>query len=175
MLKPKVIVIDSIQTIASENLESAPGTLSQIRDVTHDVIQRAKADGSVAILVGHVTKEGQIAGPRLLEHMVDAVFYFENANNSPYRMLRAQKNRFGPTNELAVFEMGSKGLEEVLNPSERFLEERASEMPGSAIVAQLEGTRPFLNEVQALVQNSYQGFPRRTNQGVDQNLSLIHI
>lgn len=167
--KPQFLIVDSVQTLESDQFDSAAGTVSQIREVTHALMKFAKTSGVTTILVGHVTKEGSIAGPKLLEHMVDAVFYFEQATSGGYRLLRGQKNRFGPTNEIAVLEMSSKGLVEVENPSERFLAERSKEMPGSSIVAHLEGTRPFLTEVQALTQRCFSGFPRRTVQGVDQN------
>lgn len=166
---PKFLIVDSVQTIESDQFDSAAGTVSQIREVTHALMKFAKSQGVTTILVGHVTKEGSIAGPKLLEHMVDAVFYFEQATSGGYRLLRGQKNRFGPTNEIAVMEMSGKGLVEVENPSERFLAERSKEMAGSSIVAHLEGTRPFLTEVQALTQRCFHGFPRRTVQGVDQN------
>ena len=172
--QPNFLVLDSVQTIQSESLESAAGTVSQVRDVTHKMMEVAKKRGTTVLLVGHVTKEGSIAGPRLLEHMVDAVFYFELSTSGGYRLLRAQKNRFGATHELAVFEMTSVGLKEVKNPSERFLAERSLGTPGSAVVAHMEGSRSFLTEVQALVQKCYQGYPRRTVQGVDQNrISLL--
>jgi DNA repair protein RadA/Sms len=129
----------------------------------------SKSTGVIVLLVGHVTKEGVVAGPRLLEHMVDAVFYFELAASSGYRLVRGQKNRFGATHEVAVFEMSSRGLTQIENPSARFLAERSTEMSGSAVVAHLEGSRPFLTEFQALAQKCYQGYPRRTVQGIDQN------
>ncbi len=168
-VKPKFIVADSVQTLSSEDMESAAGTVSQVREVTQVFLEIAKRQGITTMLVGHITKEGSIAGPKLLEHMVDAVFYFEQAASGGYRLLRGQKNRFGPTHELAVLEMTGKGLTEVLNPSARFLAERSKEMPGSAVIAHLEGSRPFLTEVQALTQKCYFGYPRRTVQGVDQN------
>lgn len=167
--KPQFLIVDSVQTLESDLVDSAAGTVTQIREVTHAFMKFAKTQGVTTILVGHVTKEGSIAGPKLLEHMVDAVFYFEQATGGGYRLLRGQKNRFGPTNEIAVFEMSGKGLVEIANPSERFLAERSKEMAGSSIVAHLEGTRPFLTEVQALTQRCFSGFPRRTVQGVDQN------
>ncbi len=171
---PSFVVLDSVQTLQSENLESAAGTVSQVREVTHKMMEVAKKRGITVLLVGHVTKDGAIAGPRLLEHMVDAVFYFDLSASGGYRLLRAQKNRFGATHELAVFEMTSKGLKEISNPSERFLSERSLGSPGSAVVAHMQGSRSFLTEVQALVQRCYQGYPRRTVQGVDQNrISLL--
>jgi DNA repair protein RadA/Sms len=168
-LRPTFVVADSVQTLASENLESAAGTVSQVREVTHRLLEYAKSSDAVVMLIGHVTKEGTVAGPRLLEHMVDGVFYFESSSAGAYRLLRGQKNRFGATNELAVMEMLGSGLRQIENPSERFLMERAKDSPGSAIVAHLEGSRSFLTEVQALTQRSYQGYPRRTVQGIDAN------
>lgn len=162
-------IVDSVQTLSSDDLESAPGTVSQVREVAHAFMNISKGKGLTTLLVGHVTKDGQVAGPRLLEHMVDGVFYFELASSGGLRWVRGQKNRFGSTNELAVFEMTSGGLAEVPNPSSRFLAERAEGIPGSAIVAHLEGSRPFLTEVQALTQRCYAGYPRRTVQGIDQN------
>lgn len=168
-IKPDLLVVDSVQTLSSNAIESSAGTVSQVRDLTQTFLNISKSTGVITLLVGHVTKEGQIAGPRLLEHMVDGVFYFELAANGGYRLVRGQKNRFGPTHELAVLEMSSQGLLEVPNPSARFLEERSVGMAGSAVVAHLEGSRPFLTEVQALTQRCYAGYPRRTVQGVDQN------
>jgi DNA repair protein RadA/Sms len=167
--KPPVVVLDSVQTVSSAALESAAGTVSQVREVTQALLNVAKSSGAIVLLVGHVTKEGTVAGPRLLEHMVDGVFYFELSSSGGYRLLRGQKNRFGPTHEVAVFEMGSKGMMQVDNPSARFLAERADGVPGSAVVAHLEGSRPFLTEFQSLTQRCYHGFPRRTVQGIDQN------
>ena len=167
--KPELVVVDSVQTIAKAGLDSAPGTVSQVRDVTQALMDVAKSKGTIILLVGHVTKEGSIAGPRLLEHMVDGVFYFEMATTGGYRMLRGQKNRFGGTHELAVFEMTGSGMTQVENPSQRFLAERCAEMPGSSVIAHLEGSRPFLTEFQALTQKCFHGYPRRTVQGVDQN------
>jgi DNA repair protein RadA/Sms len=172
--EPMAVVVDSVQTFAAPDLDSAAGTVSQVRRVTQVFMEYAKSRGALVFLVGHVTKEGVVAGPRLLEHMVDGVFYFENSATGAYRMLRGQKNRFGATNELAVFEMNSWGLAQVENPSQRFLMERAKDSPGSAIVAHMEGSRPFLTEVQSLTQKCYAGYPRRTVQGVDQNrISLL--
>ena len=168
-LKPQFIVIDSVQTISAEVIESASGTVSQVRAVTQAFLDIAKRDNRTVLLVGHVTKEGNVAGPRLLEHMVDGVFYFEMASSSGYRLIRGQKNRFGSTQEVAVFEMSGQGLVQVDNPSARFLAERSMDMSGSAVVAQLEGSRPFLTEFQAITQRCFQGYPRRTVQGVDQN------
>ncbi len=168
-LKPKIVIVDSVQTLSSETIESAAGTVSQIRMATHEFLSVAKNLGVVVILVGHVTKEGTVAGPRLLEHMVDGVFYFELATSSGYRLLRGQKNRFGATHEVAVFEMRPQGLMQVENPSARFLAEKVDGVAGSSVVAHLEGSRPFLTEFQALCQKCYVGYPRRTVQGIDQN------
>lgn len=167
--KPIFAVIDSVQTLNSRELESAAGTVSQVREVTQRFLDFAKTQNVCVALVGHVTKEGQIAGPKLLEHMVDGVFFFEQANQGAYRLLKSYKNRFGSVHELAVLEMQSRGLVEVANPSQRFLEERNTSAAGSAIVAQVDGSRALLTEVQALTQRCYQGFPRRTSQGIDQN------
>ena len=168
-LKPQVAVVDSIQTLSSADFDSVAGTVSQVRAATHALMELAKTTGTIVLLVGHVTKEGTVAGPKLLEHMVDGVFYFELATSSGYRLVRGQKNRFGGTHEVAVFEMSPKGLLQIDNPSARFLAERAKGMVGSSVVAQLAGTRPFLTEFQAIVQRCFQGYPRRTVQGVDQN------
>ncbi len=168
-LKPELVILDSVQTLQDPALESPPGTVSQVRAVAHSFMELAKVHGRTILLVSHVTKDGVVAGPKLLEHMVDGVFYFELSSTGGYRMLRGQKNRFGPTHEVAVFEMGSKGLQEVSNPSERFLAERSKEMAGSSVVAHLEGSRAFLTEFQALVNRCPFGYPRRTVQGLDQN------
>lgn len=166
-IKPQVLVLDSVQTLFSPDLESAPGSVSQIREVTAQIVMRAKSLNMATFLVGHVTKDGQIAGPRLLEHMVDTVLYFESARTGPYRFLRAHKNRFGSTQELGVFEMRGTGLCEVNNPSEFFLAERPVGKPGSAICAAIEGTRSLLVEVQALCIQTLFGNPRRTTVGID--------
>ncbi|HLD95135.1 MAG TPA: DNA repair protein RadA [Alphaproteobacteria bacterium] len=163
----KVVIIDSIQTMCSQNLESAPGTVSQVRQCTQDLIQFAKSQNICVILVGHVTKEGTLAGPRVLEHMVDTVLYFEGQRDHYYRLLRCVKNRFGPTDELGVFEMVEKGLKEVKNPSALFLPHHQDDVSGSAIAVTLEGTRPLLIELQALVANSFLAAPRRTSVGYD--------
>lgn len=168
-IKPKVIVADSVQTLSTPLIESAAGTVSQVRAVCQEFMEISKGNGVITLLVGHVTKEGTVAGPRLLEHMVDGVFYFELATSSGYRLVRGQKNRFGATHEVAVLEMSSQGLLEVANPSARFLAERSKEMPGSAVVAHLAGSRPFLTKFQALTQKCFQPYPRRTVQGIDQN------
>lgn len=166
-LKPDFLVIDSIQTIFTNNIESAPGSVSQVRECTGQLMIQAKGDGLPTFLVGHVTKDGAIAGPRVLEHMVDTVLYFEGDPGHPYRILRAVKNRFGSTNEIGVFEMQEQGLREVSNPSELFLAERPEKSAGSAVVPSLEGSRPILVELQALVSSSSFGTPQRTAIGID--------
>ena len=172
--KPDFLVIDSIQTIFHPDVTSAPGSVSQVRECTQSLMNIAKGQNIATFIVGHVTKDGQIAGPRLLEHMVDTVLYFEGDQHHTYRILRAVKNRFGSTNEMGIFEMKSSGLEEVLNPSEIFLEERSKNAPGSAIVSTMEGTRAMLVEVQALVTPTHFHNPRRMSSGIDHNrLSLL--
>ncbi len=173
-LRPAFLVIDSIQTIFTAALDSAPGSVSQVRECAGKLMQVAKGDGIPTFLVGHVTKDGAIAGPRMLEHMVDTVLYFEGEPGHPYRILRAVKNRFGSTNEIGVFQMKDSGLAEVSNPSELFLSERPEGAAGSAVVPALEGSRPILVELQALVSGSSFGTPRRTTMGIDQNrVSLL--
>ena len=167
MNKRCVLVIDSIQTMYLPQVDSSPGTVSQVRASTNELINAAKKSNSILILIGHVTKDGSIAGPRILEHMVDTVLYFEGENHFQYRILRSIKNRFGPTNEIGVFEMLSNGLKEIVNPSELFLSDRQKNVSGSAIFAGLEGTRPILIEVQALVTPSTLPSPRRTIVGWD--------
>ena len=172
--RPDLIIIDSIQTLWSDALEAAPGTVSQMRAATQGLIRFAKQAGSALILVGHVTKEGQIAGPKVIEHMVDTVLYFEGDRGNPFRLLRAIKNRFGATDEIGVFEMADEGLKEVANPSELFLGDRDGEAPGAAVFAGIEGTRPVLVEIQALVAPSGLGTPRRAVVGWDSSrLSMI--
>ena len=172
--RPDLIVIDSIQTLWLDSLEAAPGTVSQVRAATQTLIRFAKTQGSALLLVGHVTKDGQIAGPKLIEHMVDTVLYFEGDRGHPFRILRAVKNRFGATDEIGVFEMAQEGLREVLNPSELFLGERDADTPGAAVFAGVEGTRPILVEIQALVAPSQRGTPRRAVVGWDANrLSML--
>ncbi len=172
--KPDFLIIDSIQTIFHPDITSAPGSVSQVRECTQSLMNIAKGENIATFIVGHVTKEGQIAGPRLLEHMVDTVLYFEGDQHHTFRILRAVKNRFGSTNEMGIFEMKNTGLKEVLNPSEIFLEERSKNTPGSAIVATMEGTRAMLVEVQALVTPTHFHNPRRMATGIDQNrLSLL--
>ena len=162
-----ILIIDSIQTMYLPQLDSSPGTVTQVRACTHELIIAAKKTNSILILIGHVTKDGTIAGPRVLEHMVDTVLYFEGDNNFQYRVLRSIKNRFGPTNEIGVFEMLQVGLKEIINPSKLFLSDRQKNVSGSAIFAGLEGTRPILIEVQALVMPSSLASPRRTIVGWD--------
>ncbi|MBN2429446.1 MAG: DNA repair protein RadA [Deltaproteobacteria bacterium] len=172
--KPAFLVIDSIQTIFSEELESAPGSVSQVRECGGRLMQLAKGEGVSTCIVGHVTKDGAIAGPRMLEHMVDTVLYFEGDPSYPYRILRTVKNRFGSTNEIGVFEMGEEGLREILNPSEIFLEERPEKSAGSVVVPSLEGSRPILVELQALVSSASFGTPQRSTIGIDhKKVSLL--
>ncbi|BAS46972.1 DNA repair protein RadA [Staphylococcus schleiferi] len=173
-IEPELIVVDSIQTIYHPEISSAPGSVSQVRESTQSLMHIAKQMNIATFIVGHVTKEGQIAGPRLLEHMVDTVLYFEGDEHHAYRILRAVKNRFGSTNEMGIFEMKQSGLKSVLNPSEMFLEERSTNVPGSTIVATMEGTRPLLIEVQSLVTPTTFNNPRRMATGIDHNrLSLL--
>jgi DNA repair protein RadA/Sms len=163
----EVVIIDSIQTMYADTLDSAPGTVSQVRACALELIRLAKRKGFAVILVGHVTKEGQIAGPRVLEHMVDTVLYFEGERGHQFRILRAVKNRFGATDEIGVFEMGDAGLVEVPNPSALFLADRDAPVSGTAVFAGLEGTRPMLVEIQALVAQSALATPRRAVVGWD--------
>lgn len=163
------VVIDSIQTIYHPEVASAPGSVSQVRECTAELMRIGKTKGIAIFIVGHVTKEGSIAGPRLLEHMVDTVLYFEGERHHTYRILRAVKNRFGSTNEMGIFEMKEFGLEEVENPSEIFLEERSQGAAGSTVVASMEGTRPVLVEIQALISPTSFGNPRRMATGIDHN------
>jgi len=167
--KPAVLVVDSIQTLYNSDLTSAPGSVSQVRESAVQLMLMAKRSGVPTFLVGHVTKEGAIAGPRLLEHMVDTVLYFEGDRNHIFRILRAVKNRFGSTNEIGVFEMNEKGLVEVPNPSSVFLAERPEDSPGSVVAPSIEGTRPILVEIQALASSTSFGTPRRTILGIDHN------
>jgi DNA repair protein RadA/Sms len=168
-IRPEVVVIDSIQTMFSGELASAPGSVSQVREATVRLMLMAKRSGIPTFLVGHVTKDGAIAGPKLLEHMVDTVLYFEGDRNHIFRVLRAVKNRFGSTNEIGVFEMKDKGLDEVANPSAVFLSERPAASAGSVVAASMEGTRPILVELQALTSGTNFGTPRRTILGLDAN------
>ena len=177
--KPRILVADSIQTLWSEQLTAAPGSVSQVRECAARLVRYAKETGTSVFLVGHVTKEGGIAGPRVLEHMVDAVLYFEGESGSRFRILRAFKNRFGAVNELGVFAMADKGLKEVANPSAIFLSGHSQGAPGSVVLVTREGTRPLLVEVQALVDQSPLGNPRRVTLGLEQNrlamlLAVMH-
>lgn len=167
--KPEVVVIDSIQTMYSEEVGSAPGSVSQVREATNMLMQLAKGLNITIFIVGHVTKEGTVAGPRVLEHMVDTVLYFEGDRHASYRILRGVKNRFGSTNEIGVFEMRQNGLTEVKNPSEFMLNGRLEDSSGSVVACSMEGTRPILLEIQALVCESNFGMPRRTAAGTDYN------
>ena len=172
--KPDLVIIDSIQTMWSDTVEAAPGSVSQVRAAAHELVTFAKRRGVSVILVGHVTKDGQIAGPRVVEHMVDCVLYFEGDRGHQFRLLRAVKNRFGPAGEIGVFEMTGAGLAEVANPSALFLGDREGPQPGSAVFAGIEGTRPLLVEFQALVAPSALGQPRRSAVGWDSGrLSMI--
>ena len=172
--KPDLVIIDSIQTMWADTVESAPGSVSQVRSAAHELTTFAKRKGASVILVGHVTKEGQIAGPRVVEHMVDTVLYFEGERGHQFRILRAVKNRFGASDEIGVFEMSGQGLEEVKNPSALFLTDRENTAPGAAVFAGIEGTRPLLVEFQALVAPSPLSQPRRTVVGWDSGrLSMI--
>ena len=174
-IKPDTVIIDSIQVIFNPQIPSSPGSVSQVRECSNILAQTAKGLGVSMFIIGHVTKEGSIAGPRVLEHIVDTVLYFEGQRNSAYRILRAMKNRFGSTNEIGVFQMGALGLEEVANPSQVFLSERTKDgSPGSVIASVMEGTRPMLLEIQALVSRSFFGYPSRKSEGFDANrLNLI--
>lgn len=167
--KPKVVIIDSIQTMICEEITSSPGSVSQVREATSVLLQIAKGLGIAVFIVGHVTKEGTVAGPRVLEHMVDTVLYFEGDRHASYRILRGVKNRFGSTNEIGVFEMQESGLKEVLNPSEYMLNGRPLNASGTVVACSMEGTRPMLTEIQALVCQSNFGIPRRTAVGTDAN------
>lgn len=168
-LKPDMVIIDSIQTVYRSEITSAPGSVSQVREATAKLMEIAKTHGIATMIVGHVTKEGAIAGPRVLEHMVDTVLYFEGERHLSFRLLRAVKNRFGSTNEMGVFEMKDVGLVEVANPSELFLSGRPQNVPGSVIICTMEGTRPMLVEVQALATQTTFGMPRRMATGIDYN------
>jgi DNA repair protein RadA/Sms len=177
--KPRVLVIDSIQTMQTDALTSAPGGVAQVRECAAELVRYAKATGTVLLLVGHVTKEGALAGPRVLEHMVDTVLYFESESSSRFRLVRAVKNRFGAVNEMGIFAMTEQGLRGVTNPSAIFLSRGASDAPGSVVTVTREGTRPLLVEVQALVDQSNLGTPRRVAVGTDGNrlsmlLAILH-
>jgi len=173
-LKPKLLIVDSIQTIFLPDLESAPGSLTQVRECTGKLLYLTKSKEMSTFIIGHMTKEGMIAGPKVLEHLVDTVLYFEGDKGQAYRLLRANKNRFGSTNEVGVFEMSSQGLLPVQNPSALFLSSSAEPSPGSVIVSSLEGSRPFLVETQVLVSSSNLAMPRRVSLGIEQNrLALL--
>jgi DNA repair protein RadA/Sms len=177
--KPDVVVIDSIQTIYSEQLTSAPGSVAQVRECAAQLTRIAKSSNVTMILVGHVTKEGALAGPRVLEHIVDTVLYFEGDTHSSFRLIRAFKNRFGAVNELGVFAMTEKGLREISNPSALFLSQHGAQVPGSCVMVTQEGTRPLLVEIQALLDESHAPSPRRLSLGLDQNrlamlLAVLH-
>ena len=174
-VKPDVLIVDSIQTIFSEKIASAPGSLTQVKECALSFIERAKSRGISVILVGHVNKEGSIAGPKVLEHMVDAVLYFEGERHQSYRIIRAIKNRYGPTNEIGVFEMTDEGLAQVENPSEMLLSGRPKNMSGNCAVCTIEGTRPIIAEIQALVTQSVLPAPRRTASGLDYNKMCLII
>jgi DNA repair protein RadA/Sms len=174
-LRPQLVVVDSVQTLSSEQLQSGAGSIGQVREVTARLVEMAKTDGIATFLVGHVTKDGALAGPKVLEHMVDCVLYFEGEASHTFRILRAVKNRFGSINEIGVFEMAKDGLREVRNPSQLFLSERPEDTSGSVVVATLEGTRPLLIEVQALASPSPLAMPRRVATGFDVNRVALLI
>lgn len=172
-LKPDILIVDSIQTLYHENNESAPGSVSQVKDCTMALLQLSKAEGLTVFVVGHINKDGNIAGPKVLEHMVDCVMYFEGDPNTSYRLLRAAKNRFGSTNEIGVFEMADTGLKEVPNPSQMLLEGRPEGASGTCVACVMEGTRPVLAEVQALVTKTTFNVPRRASDGFDFNRAVL--
>ena len=174
-MEPKLVIIDSIQTMYSDEITSAPGSVSQVREITARVMKMCKMKGITTVIIGHVTKDGTIAGPRVLEHMVDAVLYIEGERYFSYRVVRGVKNRFGSTNEIGMFEMRNEGMVEITNPSSVLLTEREDNPPGSVIVASLEGTRPILIELQALTSTTVFGMPRRTANGLDYNRVTLLI
>lgn len=174
-LEPKLVIIDSIQTMYSDEITSAPGSVSQVREITARIMKMCKMKGITTVIIGHVTKDGTIAGPRVLEHMVDAVLYIEGERYFSYRVVRGVKNRFGSTNEIGMFEMRNEGMVEITNPSSVLLTEREENPPGSVIVASLEGTRPILVELQALTSTTVFGMPRRTANGLDYNRVTLLI
>lgn len=174
-LAPSVIIVDSIQTVFSANMESAPGSVSQVREVAHQFLLLAKNRTIPVFLIGHITKDGSIAGPKALEHIVDTVLYFEGERHHNHRIVRATKNRFGAANEVGIFEMTGSGLFPVANPSQMFLAERPQEVAGSVVTACMEGTRPLLVEIQALVSGNRYGSGRRVTQGIDQNRVALLI
>ena len=171
--KPDILIVDSIQTLYNENNESSPGSISQVKDCTMTLMQISKSQGITVFVVGHINKDGNIAGPKVLEHMVDCVLYFEGDQHTSYRILRAAKNRFGATNEIGVFEMRDEGLAEVENPSEMLLSGRPEDAPGTCVTCVMEGVRPVLAELQALVVSSAGGNPRRTSNGFDYNRAAM--
>ena len=173
--KPDILIVDSIQTLYHPEVGSAPGSVSQVRECAGHLMRLGKGSNLPIFIIGHVTKEGTIAGPRLLEHMVDTVLYFDSGGQHSYRIVRAVKNRFGPANEIAVFTMGENGLEGVENPSSIFLSERSQGVAGSIVAATIEGTRPILAEVQALVSPSYLSMPRRLTSGIEHNRAMITL
>ena len=172
-IKPDVLIVDSIQTLISDDNDSTPGSISQVKDCTMSLMQLSKTSGITVFVVGHINKDGAIAGPKVLEHMVDCVLYFEGSVNSSYRLLRAVKNRFGSTNEIGVFEMVSTGLREVPNPSQMLLDGRPKQASGTCVACVMEGTRPVLAEVQALVSKTSFQVPRRTSDGFDYNRAVL--
>ena len=174
-LQPKLVIIDSIQTMYSDELSAAAGSVSQVREITSQIMRMCKSKGITTIIIGHVTKDGTIAGPRVLEHMVDTVLYLEGERYFSYRILRGVKNRFGSTNEIGMFEMKGEGLVEITNPSQILISERDDNPSGSAIVASIEGTRPMLIELQALTTLSVFGIPKRTANGLDYNRLAVLI
>ncbi len=171
--KPEILIVDSIQTLYADENESSPGSVSQVKDCTMTLMQLSKQQGITVFVVGHINKDGNIAGPKVLEHMVDCVLYFEGDSNSAYRLLRAAKNRFGSTNEIGVFEMGDKGLTEVPNPSKMLLDGRPEKASGTCVACVMEGTRPVLTEVQALVSKTSFQVPRRASDGFDYNRAVL--
>lgn len=174
-IEPKLVIIDSIQTMYSDEITSAPGSVSQVREITARIMKMCKMKGITTVIIGHVTKDGTIAGPKVLEHMVDAVLYIEGERYFSYRVVRGVKNRFGSTNEIGMFEMRNEGMVEITNPSSVLLTEREENPPGSVIVASLEGTRPILVELQALTSTTVFGMPRRTANGLDYNRVTLLI
>ena len=172
-LKPNILIIDSIQTMFSDALDTPPGSIGQVKECTMALMQLAKGEGITVFVIGHVNKEGSIAGPKVLEHMVDCVLYFEGDQHMSYRILRAAKNRFGATNEIGVFEMAEQGLAEVPNPSETLLSGRPDDAPGTCVTCAMEGARPILAEIQALIAPTVYANPRRTSNGLDYNRSAM--
>lgn len=166
-VQPEILIIDSIQTLSTETIESSPGSVSQVRECTSVILKLAKKTGTAVILIGHITKEGSLAGPKVLEHMVDVVLQFEGDTNYMYRILRSNKNRFGSTSELGIFEMGSDGLREIINPSELLISKMSDNVSGTAIASAIEGVRPFLIEIQSLVSSAVYGTPQRSTTGFD--------